>query len=188
MCMFVCVLWWLNRSGVQGNGCTIAELGGRSGSSSAAVIAVCAALARNLRLRKRSSYGDNLRPSNCRGRQPKYSYSERWILVVVDIAEIGIDGGGNGGDTAYSAVAVSSGATSPSLPPDTARLFLVILAWTKLTICRWIDALITLGDGRVLVAPPVAVSELWLTTETQGQAAAIVGGDILLNSEPGPPS
>ncbi|KAA8549989.1 hypothetical protein F0562_001654 [Nyssa sinensis] len=51
-----------------------------------------------------------------------------------------------------------------------------------------IDALITSGNGRVLAAPPVAVSESWLTTETQGRAATIVGGDILLNSEPGPPS
>ncbi|KAA8544592.1 hypothetical protein F0562_022604 [Nyssa sinensis] len=54
--------------------------------------------------------------------------------------------------------------------------------------CRLIDALITSGNGRVLAAPPVAVSESWLTTETQGRAAAIVGGDILLNSELGPPS
>ncbi|KAA8550018.1 hypothetical protein F0562_001702 [Nyssa sinensis] len=145
-------------------------------------------IACNLHLRKRSSYGDDLRPSNCGGRQPKYSYSDRWILVVVDIAEIGIDGGGNSGDTTYSAALVSSSATSPSLPPDTARPFLVILAWTKLTICRRIDALITSGDGRVLAAPPVAVSKSWLTTETPGGAAAIVSGDILLNSEPGPPS
>ncbi|KAA8546983.1 hypothetical protein F0562_003412 [Nyssa sinensis] len=46
-----------------------------------------------------------------------------------------------------------------------------------------VGALIMSGNGRALAAPLVAVSKSWLTTVTRGRAAAIVGGDILLNSE-----
>ncbi|KAA8550182.1 hypothetical protein F0562_001866 [Nyssa sinensis] len=44
---------------------------------------------------------------------------------------------------------------------------------------RWIDALITSGNGRVLAAPSVAMSKSWLTIEPRGRVAAFAGGEIM---------
>ncbi|KAA8541922.1 hypothetical protein F0562_023074 [Nyssa sinensis] len=63
----------------------------------------------------------------------------------------------------------------------------LLVMWMKLTISVRIDALILSGNGKVLAAPSVAMSESLLTTETRADGA-ITGGGILLISRPGPPN
>ncbi|KAL6987454.1 hypothetical protein U1Q18_013202 [Sarracenia purpurea var. burkii] len=53
------------------------------------------------------------------------------------------------------------------------RLFFAIFEWTCLTMSGRIGAVMTDGNGRVLLAPSIAVSDSRIWTETRGRAAAV---------------